>query len=374
MRIHRFPPIGALLIAALAITVGPGAWASHAPNYPHQPAPVIYGDEAGEENNPTCAWLGQREEPPQTWNELKVDEAPPNGTYEDQGSPGGPGSLVLTVSNSDGYVIDWSSEDNGVDAFVVKGGSKGSNVYFYDPEATADERVHSPLNKNGKVPQISHISVCYDEEESGGGGQSEGPQQGGGDQGGGQSEGPQQGGGDQGGGQSEGPQQGGGDQGGGQPDQGGEEQNERPQNERPQNDAQQDGGNQPQDQGGQQDGGGQPQGDEDQRASQQNDGGQQDRGSDDGSDTPTERTPDDEVDSDDGSGDQGEGDVLGESESDDGIVEEGDAGNDDEDAGSDDEDDDDRDRLPFTGAPLVFLALIGLMLVLTGLVGRRELR
>ena len=352
MFFHRFPPIGALLLlAALASALGPGAWASHDPAYTHDPAPVVYGDQEGEENNPTCAWLGQQSG--QTWNELKVDTAPSDGSYDDQASsqnPGGPGGLVLTISSSDGKVFDWSS-NMGVDAFVVKGGNQGSNVYTYGSEATGDERLHSPPNTKGEIPQISHISACYDEEEGGQqqGGDDDGQQDGDGD--GGQEEG--------GGGQEEGGGDGGQQQG---------DQNNRAQDDGGQQDQgdQQETGDQ-QDQGSQQDGGGQQQ---QQQGSQQDDGDrqertiQQDDDSDDGN--RGERTPQD--DSDNRSG-ESEGGVLGESESDDGIEEEDDA--EDEDESDEDDEDEERDELPFTGAPIALLGLIGLLLVLTGLVGRR---
>ena len=286
MRIHRFPPIGALiLLAALAITSGPGAWASD------DPRAVVYGDEDGEENNPTCAWLGQQQG--QTWNELKVDEAP-NGTHDDQASsdnPGGSGELVLTISDSDGKVFDWSS-NIGVDAVVVKGGNRGSNVYFYAPdEATADTRLRSPDNTQGNVPQISHISVCYDEEQGGGQGGGEDPPQ-------------NEGGGDQGGGEDPPQNQGGDDQ----------PQDQGESNERPQDDGQQESGDdQPQDQGGQQEGGddepqerrGQQESGDDQPQDQsgQQEGGSNDGDSNDrGSDEPTERTPQDESESGGGDG------------------------------------------------------------------------
>jgi type IV secretory pathway VirB10-like protein len=128
--------------------------------------PVVYGDGEGEENNPSCASLNAG------WNELKIDQAP-NGEYRDEGgtdNPGGDGPLVFTVKNSDGKVFDWSS-NIGVDAVVVKGGNTGSNVYFYDREETSDQRLQSPLNSQGNVPAISHISVCYDAEAQDEGGE-----------------------------------------------------------------------------------------------------------------------------------------------------------------------------------------------------------
>lgn len=143
----------ALTAAALVVGSGGVATAEHV-------------DPVQRDGNPKCADLNP------DWNELKVDKAP-NGTYSDSDSgesPGGPGPLEFTVENSDGEVFDWKA-NMGVDAVIVKGGNQGANVYTYDPEATADTRLRSPDNTSGNVPQVSHISACYDVEGGGGGGQ-----------------------------------------------------------------------------------------------------------------------------------------------------------------------------------------------------------
>lgn len=133
--------VGHTLVACLAtFASGALAWASHV-------GPVVYGDADGEENNPSCAFLDAG------WAEVKVDNAP-NGTHSD-------GTLEFTIENSDGSFFDWKS-NIGVDAVVVKGGNRGSNVYFYDPEAKADGNLTSPLNTKDNVPQVSHVSACYD--------------------------------------------------------------------------------------------------------------------------------------------------------------------------------------------------------------------
>lgn len=48
-----------------------------------------------------------------------------------------------------------------LDAVIVKGGSN-ANVYFYEPEATADSGLHAPLNDSGDYAAVSHVSLCYD--------------------------------------------------------------------------------------------------------------------------------------------------------------------------------------------------------------------
>ena len=136
----KFGAVAAVFVFGLCAI----AWADHV-------SPVIYGDEEGEENNPSCAFLDP------SWNEVKVNEAP-NGAHSDND-----GALVFTVKDSDGKVFDWTS-NIGIDAVVVKGGNRGSNVYFYEGEAKADQNLRSPDNTKDNTPAVSHISACYDEE------------------------------------------------------------------------------------------------------------------------------------------------------------------------------------------------------------------
>jgi hypothetical protein len=302
------------LSAALAVGLTTVAFADHV-------EPVVYGDAEGEDNNPSCAELDP------SWNEVKVNQAP-NGDYPDSGggeNPGGEGPLVFTVENSDGKVFDWKS-NIGVDAVVVKGGNRGANVYFYDPEEKADQRLRSPDNTQGNVPAVSHISACYDVEETrdepgGGDQQQDQPQdEGGGEQ---QEEQPQ----DEGDGRGE-------DQGGNQrpaePDE--------PQDDQPQDNA--DDEDEPGDQGG---------GNERPAEGEEP---QQDGGTDEGEEESArdERAADEE----------GESEVEGVSETDDGeandVAEETDSDSDDE--------------LPFTGAPLGIVLLLGTALMLAGVAGR----
>ncbi len=302
------------LSAVLAVGLATVAFADHV-------QPVGYGDDEGEENNPSCAFLDP------SWNEVKVNQAP-NGDHPDSGggeNPGGEGPLVFTVENSDGKTFDWKA-NMGVDAVVVKGGNRGANVYFYDPEETADQRLRSPDNTQGNQPAISHISACYDTEatqdEPGGGG----------DQGGGEQQGEQPR--DEGDGRDE-------DQGGNQrpaePDE--------PQGDRPQDNADDQGDDEPGDRRG---GNERPaEGDE-----PKEDGGTDD--------TERDRGADEQGDAE----EPGESEVEGVSETDDGeaddVTEETAAG---DEADSDDD-------LPFTGAPLGIVLLLGVVLMLAGVAAR----
>ena len=92
----------------------------------------------------------------QTWTQLKVD---PNadGVYTD-------GTLTVTISNTqDDKTFDWSS-NIGVDAVIVKGGSRRLVPVPLRPADRADVRpgLTTP-GENG----ISHISFCYDVDPTG---------------------------------------------------------------------------------------------------------------------------------------------------------------------------------------------------------------
>ncbi len=105
--------------------------------------------------NPTCSTLA-----PGT-TELKVDPGA-SGTFDD-------GTLFVTITVHDtamGPTFDWSS-NLGVDAVFAKGGSEGGNLYVYDPEAIGDTGLHTPVTGgSGKWAGLSHISFCYDEDDS----------------------------------------------------------------------------------------------------------------------------------------------------------------------------------------------------------------
>ena len=301
------------LSSVLAVGLAAVAFASHV-------NPVQYGDEEGEESNPSCAFLNS------SWNEVKVNQAP-NGEYPDSGggdNPGGDGPLVFTVKNSDGKVFDWES-NIGIDAVVVKGGNRGSNVYFYDPEETSDTGLHSPDNSKGNRPAISHISACYDtESEEGQPEEQEEPNQ------------PEE--------QEE-------------PGDEGEQPNQRPSDpDEPENDPQEESEEEPQDEGDE------PQGDE---PADDEPGGGNERPSD-----PEEPRDEGGTENTGEEDEESEGDVEGisetqEDEADDDVAEETSPGS---------ADDDPDDDLPFTGAPLGALLLIGLGLLFAGATGRAVLR
>jgi Prealbumin-like fold domain len=105
------------------------------------------------DGNATCSQLTNNP----NIKELKVDP-PISGTYTSAD-----GFLTVTVTTHDtaqGQTFDWTS-NIGVDSVFAKGASQG-NVYNYNPEATADTGLHTPINESGKYADLSHISFCYD--------------------------------------------------------------------------------------------------------------------------------------------------------------------------------------------------------------------
>jgi hypothetical protein len=99
--------------------------------------------------NPTCADLGLGD------FEVKVDP-PESGTYAIDSE----NSVTVTI---DGLMVSWSSTI-GIDAVIVKGGPN-ANVYTYDPEATEDSGLYSPINPSNEAPYgVSHVSFCFDYE------------------------------------------------------------------------------------------------------------------------------------------------------------------------------------------------------------------
>ena len=298
--------------AAFVLGLGAVAWAEHV-------APEVYGDQEGEENNPSCAFLNS------DWNEVKVNEAP-NGSHSDDD-----GALVFTVENSDGKVFDWKS-NIGIDAVVVKGGNRGSNVYFYRNEPKSDENLRSPDNTKDNTPAVSHISACYDEEPEDN--QNERPSEPENDEG----EQPEK---------DEGEQP-------SQPEDEGDEESQP---------------NEPQDDGGrEEDGGNQRPAEPDEPQDERDEPGQNERQAEpdegDGEGGEEEQTTEDEQDE---SG-EGEGGVEGVSETDEGTS--------DDDASGEvlQERSDSGDDLPFTGAPLGMLLIAAIGLLFAGAAGRRATR
>lgn len=103
--------------------------------------------------NPDCTDLGL------DFGFKPQPEPPPSGTYTFP-APDGINTLTLTT---DGIVVDWTAT-LALDAVIVKGGPN-ADVYVYDPEASSDTGLQSPINPNNGTPYaISHIEVCYDYE------------------------------------------------------------------------------------------------------------------------------------------------------------------------------------------------------------------
>jgi hypothetical protein len=120
------------------------------------PAVATHVEPVTVQGNPTCSDLVDG-----GVTELKVDPGA-SGTFTD-------GTLTVTIDvtvTDAGPIFDWTS-NIGVDAVFSKGGPIGGNLYVYDPEATADTGLHSPVNpKNNKFSGLSHISFCYDKDET----------------------------------------------------------------------------------------------------------------------------------------------------------------------------------------------------------------
>jgi len=103
--------------------------------------PVVYDDWTSGNAAFECAQVGGY-----TYS-YKVDAAAPNGTYTWGGNS-------ITISNSNGYIFDWSST-YGIGAVIVKAGT-GANVWFYNPKSTGDTGLYAYENK-----QISHVTFCW---------------------------------------------------------------------------------------------------------------------------------------------------------------------------------------------------------------------
>jgi hypothetical protein len=108
--------------------------------------------------NPSCTDLGY------DFGYKPQPEPPPSGTYyfgdASTVPPHTPTGDSVTIT-SDGTFFDWTSTLS-LDAVIVKGGPN-ANVYMYDPEATSDTGLSSPINPNNNQPfAISHIEFCYD--------------------------------------------------------------------------------------------------------------------------------------------------------------------------------------------------------------------
>ncbi|MFQ5967561.1 MAG: hypothetical protein ACE5MI_08105 [Acidimicrobiia bacterium] len=137
---RRVAGIGTILLVAMLM-----AWMI-------APASATHVDPILVEGNPTCGSYS-------TNAELKLENGSlSNGVHTD-------GTLEVTISDFDGTTFDWSS-NFGVDAVVAKGGPN-ANLYLYNPLATSDAGLHSPINPNTNQPYgLSHISFCYQTENA----------------------------------------------------------------------------------------------------------------------------------------------------------------------------------------------------------------
>lgn len=120
------------------------------------PASATTDDPEEFDDNPTCGELAPEGV---EWTEYKVDPV--------TGGPHGDGTLEVTITlhdTDDGPTFDWTS-NIGIDGVFVKGGP-GGNLYSYD-ESMGDEGLHAPVNDmNDKYYGLSHISFCYDADDT----------------------------------------------------------------------------------------------------------------------------------------------------------------------------------------------------------------
>jgi hypothetical protein len=109
------------------------------------PAPVVRSD------NPSCGDLGYS-------NGYKVDE-PGTGTNT-YTLPNG-GRIIVSI-DAEGKVLNFFASGQFIIAAIVKG-AENANVYYYTPSVRDGGPLTSPM-KDGRIPQISHFSFCYDNE------------------------------------------------------------------------------------------------------------------------------------------------------------------------------------------------------------------
>lgn len=108
-------------------------------------------DNPGPGGNVTCAQVGMYE-----FNSGRINYDEDTDLF-DAAFPAG---LTVTVTN-DTYVA-WSSTF-GIGAVIVKG-SNAANVYVYDPQATGDSGLASPVNASGNPAGLSNITFCWNPE------------------------------------------------------------------------------------------------------------------------------------------------------------------------------------------------------------------
>ena len=101
------------------------------------------------DGNPKCKDLNSN------YLEFKVDP-PVDGTYT---FTDGSGNKVTVDFNGGGQQLSFVDfqATTVFDAIIVKGGTQGANVYFYNPEQSSDTGLSTPNGQN-----ISHVSFCYE--------------------------------------------------------------------------------------------------------------------------------------------------------------------------------------------------------------------
>jgi hypothetical protein len=119
--------------------------------------------------NPSCTDLGYSAG--YKWDEGFDNTPPENGVaYPLVPTPTGAWTFTgdaepfpghsITFTNVTSTSFDWSSTAP-VEAVIVKGGAN-AHVYHYDPAATSDAGLVSPLNPNNQPAAVSHVEFCID--------------------------------------------------------------------------------------------------------------------------------------------------------------------------------------------------------------------
>jgi hypothetical protein len=104
------------------------------------------------DGNPDCSAVGSG------YQELKIDPVPQGRRAFANGELSG----VIEVY---GATFDWSSSQ-GVDAVIVKGGPN-ARIYRFATEVQSGTGLHAPMNPaNGTPYGLSHISFCYDVDQT----------------------------------------------------------------------------------------------------------------------------------------------------------------------------------------------------------------
>jgi hypothetical protein len=112
------------------------------------------------DRNPTCSDIGYPDA-----TQYKIDPGPFEGAHNIDGTPGDDFWIVTTNHPGQGETYwNWTS-NIGIDAVITKGGNAGFNVETYNPEAFSDDSsLRAPNNPSGMPAEISHITICFDDD------------------------------------------------------------------------------------------------------------------------------------------------------------------------------------------------------------------